>query len=92
MIQSTIQDIQNKLNNKEISCVKLIQKKIDALNASTKNANNAVLAEQALKQAEAYDKKLASGEKLNGLEGIPFGVKDVYLLKGTISTLSLIHI
>tara|TARA_Y100001933_G_scaffold252397_1_gene291329 strand:- start:1131 stop:2540 length:1410 start_codon:yes stop_codon:yes gene_type:complete len=88
MIQSTIQDIQNRLNNKEISCVQLVQEKIDALNTSTKNANNAVLAEQALKQAEAYDKKLASGEKLTGLEGIPFGVKDVYLLKGTISTAS----
>ena len=76
MIQSTIQDIQNKLNNKAISCVQLVQEKIDALNASTKNSNNAILAEQALKQAEAYDKKLASGEKLTGLEGIPFGVKD----------------
>ena len=88
MIQSTIQDIQNRLNNKEISCVQLVQEKIDALNTSTKNANNVVLAAQALKQAEAYDKKLASGEKLTGLEGIPFGVKDVYLLKGTISTAS----
>ena len=88
MTQSTIQDIQNRLNNKEISCVQLVQEKIDALNASTKNANNAILAEQALKQAESYDKKLASGERLAGLEGIPFGVKDVYLLKGTISTAS----
>ncbi len=88
MSQSTIQDIQNKLNNKEITCVQLVQEKIDALNASTKNANNAILAEQAIKQAEAYDKKLADGEILTGLEGIPFGVKDVYLLKGTISTAS----
>lgn len=88
MIQSTIQDIQNRLNNKEISCAQLVQDKIDALNTSAKNANNAILVEQALKQAEAYDKKLASGEKLTGLEGIPFGVKDVYLLKGTISTAS----
>lgn len=88
MSQSTIQDIQNKLNNKEITCVQLVQEKIDALNVSTKNANNAILAEQAIKQAEAYDKKLAAGETLKGLEGIPFGVKDVYLLKGTISTAS----
>ncbi len=88
MSQSIIQDIQNKLNNKEISCVQLVQEKIDALSASTKNANNAILADQALKQAEAYDKKLAAGGKLTSLEGIPFGVKDVYLLKGTISTAS----
>ena len=88
MSESIIQDIQHKLNNKEVSCVQLVQEKIDALNASTKNANNAILAESALKQAAAYDKQLASGEQLSGLQGIPFGVKDVYLLKGTVSTAS----
>ena len=88
MSESIIQDIQNKLNNKEVSCVQLVQEKIDALNASTKNANNAILAESALKQAAAYDKQLASGEQLSGLQGIPFGVKDAYLLKGTVSTAS----
>lgn len=88
MSESIIQDIQHKLNNKEVSCVQLVQEKIDALNASTKNANNTILAESALKQAAAYDKQLASGKQLSGLEGIPFGVKDVYLLKGTISTAS----
>ena len=40
MSESIIQDIQHKLNNKEVSCVQLVQEKIDALNASTKNANN----------------------------------------------------
>ena len=88
MSESIIQDIQHKLNNKEVSCVQLVQEKIDALNASTKNANNSILAESALKQAADYDKQLASGKQLSGLEGIPFGVKDVYLLKGTISTAS----
>ena len=88
MSESIIQDIQHKLNNKEVSCVQLLQEKIDALNASTKNANNSILVESALKQAADFDKQLASGKQLSGLEGIPFGVKDVYLLKGTISTAS----
>jgi len=88
MSESIIQDIQHKLNNKEVSCVQLVQEKIDALNASTKNANNSILVESALKQAADFDKQLASGKQLSGLEGIPFGVKDVYLLKGTISTAS----
>jgi len=88
MSESTIQVIQDKLNNKEISCVQLVQQKIDALNASTKNANNAILAESALKQAAEFDKKIANGNQLTGLEGIPFGVKDVYLLQGTVSTAS----
>ena len=88
MSESTIQVIQDRLNNKEISCVQFVQEKLDALSLSTKNANNAILAESALKQAAKFDKKIADGEKLSGLEGIPFGVKDVYLLKGTISTAS----
>ena len=88
MSESIIQDIHNKLNSKEISCVQLVQEKINALQESTKNANNAILEEQALKQAQIIDEKIASGHKLSGLEGIPFGVKDVYLLKGTTSTAS----
>lgn len=88
MSESIIQDILNQLNSKEISCVQLVQEKINALQESTKNANNAILEDQALKQAQAIDEKIASGHELRGLEGIPFGVKDVYLLKGTISTAS----
>ena len=88
MSESTIQAVQDRLNRKEISCVQLVQEKIDALHSSTKNANNAILTESALKQAAEFDEKIANGEKLSGLEGIPFGVKDVYLLKGTISTAS----
>ncbi len=88
MSESTIQAVQDRLNGKEISCVQLVQEKIDALKSSNKNANNAILAESALKQAAEFDKKIANGEKLSGIEGIPFGVKDVYLLQGTISTAS----
>ena len=86
MSESIIQAVQNKLNNKEISCVQFVQQKIDALNASTKNANNIILAESALKQAAEFDENIANGKQLSGLEGIPFGVKDVYLLQGTVSS------
>lgn len=88
MSDSIIQDIQDKLNKKEITCTALVREKIAALKASSKNANNAILEELALKQAAVVDEKIANGETLSGLEGIPFGVKDVYLLKGTISTAS----
>ena len=36
----------------------------------------------------AVDAKIANGEEIGLLEGIPFGLKDVYLLQGTISTAS----
>ena len=88
MSDSIIQEIQKKLNNKEITCTALVQEKIASLKASTKNANNAILEDLALKQAAIIDEKIANGHQVSGLEGIPFGVKDVYLLKGTISTAS----
>ncbi|MFT6746256.1 MAG: aspartyl-tRNA(Asn)/glutamyl-tRNA(Gln) amidotransferase subunit A [Glaciecola sp.] len=88
MNDSTIQEIQTKLNNKEITCTELVQEKIAAVKASDKNANNSTLENLALKQAAIVDGKIASGQVLSGLEGIPFGVKDVYLVKGTIATAS----
>jgi hypothetical protein len=88
MIQSVILDIQNKLNNKEISCVDLVKQKIDALKSSGDFANNLILEEEALIKASLCDEKIAKGEKLGVLEGVPFGVKDVFLLKNTISTAS----
>lgn len=88
MLTSTIQAIQNSLNNKETSCVAIVEEKLATLKSSSKNANNALIEKQALAKAAEYDKKIASGEKLQGLEGIPFGVKDVFLLKGTLSTAS----
>ena len=88
MIQSVILDIQNKLNNKEISCVDLVKQKIDALKSSGDFANNLILEEEALLKASLCDEKIAKGEKLGVLEGVPFGVKDVFLLKNTISTAS----
>lgn len=88
MSKSIILSIQNQLNNKEISCVQLVQQKINELKSSSLNANNSLLEESALAKAAAIDAKIARGEKLSGLEGIPFGVKDVFLLKGSKSTAS----
>jgi aspartyl-tRNA(Asn)/glutamyl-tRNA(Gln) amidotransferase subunit A len=88
MSDSTIQEIQTKLNNKEFTCTELVREKIAAVKASDKNANNSTLENLALKQAALIDEKIASGQSLTGLEGIPFGVKDVYLVKGTIATAS----
>lgn len=88
MSDSIIKDIQAKLNSKAITCAQLVQEKITALETSSKNANNAILKEQALKKAKEIDEKIAAGHVVSGVEGIPFGVKDVYLLKGTVSTAS----
>lgn len=88
MSDSIIHDIQLKLNNKEITCTALVQEKIATIKASDKNANNSILEELALTQAAAIDEKIANGHQVSGIEGIPFGVKDVYLVKGTTATAS----
>lgn len=88
MSASIIQTLQNRLNNKEISCLALVEEKIQALKNAGDNACNAILEESAKAKARLVDEKINKGEKLQGLEGIPFGVKDVFLLKGTLSTAS----
>lgn len=74
--------------NKEITCIELIQEKLDLLKSNTHNTVNSLLAEKALDLATQVDSKIANGEKIGLLEGIPFGIKDVYMLQGTYTTAS----
>ncbi len=85
---SAIKALHNKLKNKEISCVALVKEKLDQLKASDYNTANYILDEYALNLAQKVDQKIANGKTIGLLEGIPFGVKDVYLLQGTYSTAS----
>ena len=85
---SIIQELHQKLVNKEISCQSLVQQKLDALKSSDLNSANYILDEYAINLAQKVDAKIANGEAIGILEGIPFGVKDVYLLQGTYSSAS----
>ena len=85
---SQIRKIHQQLISKEISCTELVQEKLVLLKENTHNTVNALLSETALKAAKKVDEKIANGEQIGLLEGIPFGVKDVYLLQGTKSTAS----
>ncbi|MFM7023240.1 MAG: amidase family protein [Flavobacteriales bacterium] len=79
---SEIKNIHEKLVKKEISCVQLVQEKLNALGKNKYNSVNFLLSDLALEKAKAVDAKIAKGEKIGLLEGIPFGVKDVFLLQG----------
>ncbi len=79
---SEIIKIHEKLVNKEISCTQLVQEKLDALAKNQYNSVNFLLSDLALEKAKQVDAKIAEGEKIGLLEGIPFGVKDVFLLQG----------
>ena len=83
-----IKRIHEMLVNKEISCVELTRKYLDAIENSNKelNAYITVTPDVALAQAQAVDKKLANGEEIGLLEGIPMTLKDNISTKGIETT------
>ncbi|MFY0713949.1 Asp-tRNA(Asn)/Glu-tRNA(Gln) amidotransferase subunit GatA [Seonamhaeicola sp. NFXS20] len=87
-MESQIHTIHNKLVNKEISCVKLVTEKLELLKKNTHNTVNNLLEDTALQLAKKVDTKIANGETIGLLEGIPFGIKDVYMVAGTYTTAS----
>ena len=88
MMESQIHKIHQHLMNKEITCTKLIQDRLDLLKANTYNTVNSLLDQQALELANKVDVKIESGQEIGLLEGIPFGIKDVYMVQGTYTTAS----
>jgi aspartyl-tRNA(Asn)/glutamyl-tRNA(Gln) amidotransferase subunit A len=87
-IHSTAAEMASKLAAKEISSVELTKQHLDRI-ASVDGKINAFLHIDnagALEQAEAIDKKRASGEKLSPLAGVPIAVKDILAQKGIPTT------
>jgi aspartyl-tRNA(Asn)/glutamyl-tRNA(Gln) amidotransferase subunit A len=87
-MDSKIKEIHQQLVSKQITCTALVQEKLDLLKQNTYNSVNAVLDTLALELAAKVDAKIANGETIGLLEGIPFGIKDVYMLQGTYTTAS----
>ena len=87
-IHSTAADMASALAAKEISSIELTKQHLDLI-ASVDGKINAFLHIDnagALEQAEAIDKKRASGEKLSPLAGVPIAVKDILAQKGIPTT------
>ena len=87
-MESQIKKIHQQLVSKEITCTALVQEKLDLLNQNIYNSVNSTLDVLALDLAAKVDAKIANGETIGLLEGIPFGIKDVYMLQGTYTTAS----
>ncbi len=87
-MESQIHKIHQQLVNKEITCTRLVQDRLNLLKENTYNTVNSLLDQQALKLANKVDAKIAKGETIGLLEGIPFGIKDVYMVQGTLTTAS----
>jgi len=87
-MESQIHKIHQQLVNKESSCTSIVQDRLELLKQNTHNSVNSLLAETALALAKKVDAKIANGQEIGLLEGIPFGIKDVYMLQGTHTTAS----
>ncbi|MCF8274910.1 MAG: Asp-tRNA(Asn)/Glu-tRNA(Gln) amidotransferase subunit GatA [Flavobacteriaceae bacterium] len=87
-MDSQIHKIHQQLVDKKISCTALIQQKLNALKENTNNTVNSLLNDLALQLAAKVDTKIVNGDTIGLLEGIPFGIKDVYMLQGTYATAS----
>lgn len=75
---SKIKYIQNLLETKQLSCMELTGRYLNSIEIENKtlNAYVKVTDDAALKTAQEVDKKIARGEKIMPLEGIPMSLKD----------------
>lgn len=81
-------EMKEKLHEKEISSRELIESHFDKIE-KTDNDLNAFITlnkENALKSADAVDKKIKDGEKIGLLAGIPIGIKDNIMTRGLRTT------
>ncbi len=78
MSESKIAKLHESLVKKEISCRELTEKYIEAIERDNGelNAYVTVTADKALETAEKVDQKIAGGEEIGLLEGIPMTLKD----------------
>ena len=85
---STIKKIHDMLSSKEVSCIELTNQylaEIKKCNGEL-NAYINVTTEIALQQAEKVDAKIAKGDKIGILEGVPMTLKDNLSTKGIETT------
>lgn len=77
-VQSKIRALHEKLQAGELSCEALTKAYLDKINAQNPilNAYVKVTEDQAMAAAKAVDAKIAKGEKIGLLEGIPMSLKD----------------
>ncbi|HCP08623.1 MAG TPA: Asp-tRNA(Asn)/Glu-tRNA(Gln) amidotransferase subunit GatA, partial [Candidatus Moranbacteria bacterium] len=83
-----IRDLHQKLINHEVTAVELAQQYFDRIEEKDKDifAYLTLTKDLAMKQAKKVDEKIARGEEIGILEGIPGGIKDLICVKETRTT------
>ena len=86
---TTLKQLRQQLANQEVTAKSLVDQALKkATETQELNIFTEVLADSAQKQAIKIDNKRARGESLGKLAGIPFVVKDNFLVAGTTTTAS----
>ncbi|MGF6906701.1 Asp-tRNA(Asn)/Glu-tRNA(Gln) amidotransferase subunit GatA [Fusobacterium sp. PH5-44] len=82
--------IREKIINKEIRCIDLIEKTFERIEKIDKVIGSFVSLrkEKALEEAREIDRKIASGESLGSLAGVPVAIKDNMVSEGELCTAS----
>lgn len=85
---ASIRELHNQLINKERSAVEIAQEALDRIQALEPKLHSflCVTADRALEQAQHVDAKLAAGEEIGLLAGIPIGIKDNMCTQGIPTT------
>lgn len=84
----SIKELVNKIQNKEISCEEVVSYYIKNIKEKEEIINAFILIqeEKALKKAKELDEKIAKGERIGKLAGIPIAIKDNICTNGIVTT------
>lgn len=84
----TARAVTAKIQSGECTARQITEKVLDHIRSTDKEINAYITIDEegALNQADAVDKKVASGQELGALAGIPLGIKDVLCTKGVRTT------
>jgi aspartyl-tRNA(Asn)/glutamyl-tRNA(Gln) amidotransferase subunit A len=85
---ASIRELHEQLIKKERSAVEITQEALERIQALESKLHSflCVTAQQALEQARAVDAKIAAGEEIGLIAGIPIGIKDNLCTRGITTT------
>lgn len=84
----TASEIREKILNKEVKVEELVKETFERIESVEKKVGSFVYLrkEKALEEARVLDEKIARGEKVGALAGVPVAIKDNMVSKGDITT------